>query len=280
MKRFCKRIYELFKTAFNLIVSLLSIFLFSSFACNKQIKKQREKREHKNCILMGNGPSLPALLNYYKDMEDKDYFAVNFMCLSDLFFQYKPSRYIILDPIYFKEDYIEKVQKTIDVLNETDWNMTLYIPHGYRNSKFARSITNDKIEIINYNHTPIDVTDKIDRFFFKRNLGMPWPENIIIAAIFEAINLGYEAIHLLGTEQSWLKLLRVDDNNNVTISLQHYTVTDVGKSEYLHTFLLSQARSFRSNVRLSVYAKSVGVDIINHTPESYLDAYRKDIPSI
>ena len=230
---------------------------------------------------MGNGPSLPALLEHYKKMDDIDYFALNGYCLTDLYSKYHPSYYIILDPIFFKADYNTTVKKIVDSLNKTEWPMTLFAPSNYKKAKMFRDICNKNISVEWFNYTPIDICKTIDHFFFKYNLGMPCPETVVIAAIFEAINMKFETIHLFGVEHSWLKFLSVDNDNVVSISLQHHnTGTDVDRSKRLHTFLYSQARAFRSNVRLAEYANYRNVNIINHTPGSYLDAYKKQIPEI
>jgi hypothetical protein len=45
----------------------------------------------------------------------------------------------------------------------------------------------------------------------------------------------------------------------------------------LSEFLLSQASVFSSHMRLQKYAKAQGNLIINHTPDSYIDAYERAI---
>lgn len=283
MKELCVYLYNTVAVLLKFIVSALSVLLFSSFRANNAMAEIRRKITRHECVVFGNGPSLGKLINHYSDLiHDSDVIALNYFCNTHFFRVVKPQYYILLDPQLFAKPYIPDVQMLIENISSIDWDMILFLPTKNRRSGIENEIKNNRVRICYYNSTPVEVCASIDKFFFKFNLGMPWPETVIVAAIFQMINLHYDVIHLFGVEQSWLKMIRVDDNNHLTIGLEHfYGVTDEDKSKkYLHVFLESQARAFKSNVRLSEYAESIGVKVINHTPNSYLDAYKKQIPEL
>lgn len=283
MKKVCVFLYSVVGLFFKFVVAVLSVLLFSSFGVNRTINRIRKSKSKKECVVFGNGPSLAKLIDHYSElMANYDAIALNYFCNTDLFYRVKPSYYILLDPALFEYPFDSAVKTMIDRFNSVNWQMILFLPIKNKRSPVINEIKNGNVHICFYNSTPIEVNRTIDHFLFKFNLGMPWPETVVIAAIFQMINLHYDVIHLYGVEQSWLKLIHIDDNNQLTIGLEHYYgVTDEDKStKHLHDFLESQARAFKSNVRLSKYAKSVGVQIINHTPNSYLDAYERQIPNL
>lgn len=283
MKKVCVFLYSVVGLFFRFVVAVLSVFLFSSFGTNRNLNRIRKSKSRKECVVFGNGPSLSKLIDYYSEMMcNYDTIALNFFCNTDLFNRVKPTYYILLDPALFEYPYDSDVKTMIDRFNSVRWNMILFLPVKNKRSSIVKDVNNSFVHIYFYNSTPIEVNNGIDHVFFKYNLGMPCPETVVIAAIFQMINLHYDIIHLYGVEQSWLKMIHIDNDNRLTVGLEHfYGVTDEDSSKrFLYEFLESQARAFKSNVRLSKYAEYLGVKIVNHTPGSYLDAYQKQIPTI
>jgi hypothetical protein len=92
-----------------------------------------------------------------------------------------------------------------------------------------------------------------------------------------AIKLQYEICHLYGVEHSWLKDLKINDKNQVTVGLEHFykdsNLTD--EKRVLSEFLLSQVRLFKSHMKLQNYSHYLGIKILNHTSGSYIDAYER-----
>ena len=265
------------------VVSLLSVLLFSSFKCNKTINRCRLSHKKSNeCILMGNGPSLSTFLENMDEEENgKEVFAINFFCSTDYFDKVKPSYYALLDPLIFEQSstLAPKVQELIIKFNDIFWQMVLFVPSDFRKSFLVKRLNNENLTIVPFNPIPIKGFSGLENFIFRMNLGMPVPETVINAAIFIAINMKFERIHLYGVEQSWLKHLHVSNENEVRVGLPHfYRGSDnTRENRTLSEFLLSQASVFSSHMRLQKYAKAQGSHILNHTPNSYIDAYERAI---
>lgn len=285
MKNNLKKIFLFYIYTFETLVSLLSVLFFSSFRCNKLIKQSRNGYKKSNeCIIMGNGPSLSCLLdNNVEETLDKDIFAVNFFCTTEHFEILKPSFYVLLDPLLFARSAPEamgtKINELVVKLNAISWKMVLFIPYRFKDSLLQKRLKSENIISTPFNYTPISGFKGIENYLFNRNLGMPLPETVINATIFLSLTMKFNTIHLYGVEQSWLKYLSVNNENKVTVGLPHfYTGSDkTGENRSLSEFLFSQAKVFKSHMRLNEYAKHEGIRILNHTPNSYIDAYERVI---
>jgi len=283
MKYVLLETYNFSKKTFNTLVSVLSVLFFSSFTCHRGIEKcKKRQKSHDECIVMGNGPSLSDFLdNNINETAQKQMFAVNFFCNSHYFEQIKPSLYILLDPNLFSSPYKNSLKKNIEELitrfNKISWEMNLFLPYKAKKSSFTKQINNKNINIIFFNNTPVEGFRLIEDLLFKRNLGMPMPQTVINAAIFIALNLRFKVVHLCGVEQSWLKYLSISNNNEVRVGLNHfYKGSDkTGENRTLSEFLLSQVAVFKSHMRLQEYSCKNGLLILNHTPGSYIDAYKR-----
>lgn len=278
MKDNLKKIYIYTSTVFTTIVSLLCVLLFSSFGANKMMRRcVRKHKSFDDCVVLGNGPSIKSLFDTdYSQLANKNIFVVNFFCLTDYFDLIKPNFYTLLDPNIFRGR-LPNLDALVEKLNAISWEMVLFVPVSYKKSEFLTRLTNSKLIIIPFNSTPVSGLQTIENFLFKNNLGMPMPQTVINAVIFLAINLGHNVINLYGVEQSWLKHLSVDNNNKITVGLPHfYSGSDVtSENRSLCAFLLSQAATFKSHMRLQDYAQHNGQRILNHTPGSYIDAYER-----
>jgi hypothetical protein len=282
MKFLFKKLYFYYNIIIDTLVSIISILFFSSFSSRKSMFLCSIKyKRNDECIVMGNGPSLSDLMTLYNfQFVNKDVLAVNFFCFSDFFLTVKPSFYVLLDPDLFNncsDKLMESnIRDFIEKINRVSWDMALFIPSGKRNSLIINSLKNDKIDVIEFNSTPISSgIAELDNFLFKNNLGMPMPQSVIIAGVFLALNLKYKKCHLFGVEQSWLKHLSINNNNEILVGLNHFYPSSgvVDETRSLSEFLLSQSILFRSHNKLNEYAEYLGSSIINHTPESYIDAY-------
>ena len=240
----------------------MSILTFSFYRAGKGIKECIEDfKGQKECVILGNGPSINELFeSQYDLLFDKDVFVVNYFCLTDYFENIKPKFYTLMDPgvfeMNFSEEYGDLPSKLLKCLNKIDWDMVLFIPSQFSKSKLVKLLTNKKIKIVKINSTPILPSfDVVDHALFNLNLGMPTSETVINAVIFIAINMQYDCIHLHGVEQSWLKDLSVNEKNEVNVGLPHFykgpkKLLRHPSLKNLSTFLRSQATCFESHLRL------------------------------
>ena len=99
-----------------------------------------------------------------------------------------------------------------------------------------------------------------------------------------ALLCGYNKIYVAGADHSWTKTLSVDDNNNVVSIQPHFYREDEKEvkrvnTEYmhypLHQILYSFYVAFRSYHTIERFARHINRQIINITPESFIDAFTR-----
>lgn len=272
------------------MLALIKVILLSKFKTS--IKYSIKDRD---LVILGNGPSLIDLLDKgQKFFEDKDLICVNFFPLSNYFVTTKPSIFITSAPELWFDNvddiYLEKSEKLFKALGEkTQWPLKLFIPFSARKSGSWEShiSNNDNIEIVYFNDIGVEGFQSLIFWFFKKNLTMPRPHNVLIPAIFNAINMGYQNIYLWGAENNQFLEMSVDDQNNALIRQKHFYDSSnvqakimkkagIGKRrvhEILHKFMLS----FEGYHIIRKYADNRGVRVINQTPDSMIDAFDREV---
>lgn len=237
-------------------------------------------------IVMGNGPSLRHTIDDDLEMLMRyDRMAVNFAANSDEYKRLRPNHYILADPHFFTnlnaEDKDKNVKRLWDNIRTTDWEMALHVPAKHR-SVIGEMELPENISISYYNLTPGEGLPMITYPLFSAGLAMPRPRNVMIPAIMEAIRAGYRRIVLVGADHTWHQSLWVDDENRV-VSVQPHFYKDKSDEldrvakEYagykLHDILSSLTIAFRSYHQIKGYAAKRGVEVINATPGSMIDAF-------
>lgn len=272
------------------MLALIKVILLSKFRT-----KLKYSIKDRDLVILGNGPSLSDLLDKgQKFLEDKDLICVNFFPLTNLFEHLKPSFYITAAPELWLEDvddiYLIKRDQLFKALGEkTQWPLKLLIPFSARNSgSWELHISNNiNIEIVYFNDTGIEGFQSLSFWFFKKNLAMPRPHNVLIPSIFNATNMGYQNIYLWGAENNQFLEMSVDENNNAFMHQKHFydkasSKPRLGKKlgkgqrrvhEILHKFMLS----FEGYHIIREYADNRGARVINQTPDSMIDAFDREV---
>lgn len=274
----------------NTVLSLLSVIKIAVLSAFN-IKLPYSAKKNQECVILGNGPSLNKSLQELEfKFPEKDLICVNYFAETPFYTTLKPPLYILNAPEMWLEDVDEDYYKKSDKLfttiaEKTSWNLALLIPTPAKNyDRWKRKIaTNSFIEVYYFNTTPIDGFDKFKKFCFEKNLGMPRPHNVLIPSIMLSINLSYKKIYLLGAEHSWLKEIWVNDSNEVLLTQKHFydegsakalPMNKLGKgSRKLHEVLIKFVYAFQGYFELKSYAETHNIQILNATPESYIDAF-------
>lgn len=238
-------------------------------------------------LILANGPSLNKTIEDGNDfLKGKTLLAVNFFVNSPRFAELRPELYLIADPLFWLVP--EKRQQLFGGLAEkTTWPMTLFIPRRALKNKEWKPLLggNSQIKIVVYNTTPIEGFQGFCNWVFHKGWGVPRPHNVLIPSIAVGLRLQFKKIYLAGADHSWLPEIRVTDDNVVLMHQKHFydqgtSKADTVKQEnlqsaHIYTILYHMYVSFKSYHILEAYAQWLGKEIINITPGSYIDAFRR-----
>ncbi len=235
-------------------------------------------------VILGNGPSLSdTILHHKKLIQEMPSMAVNFSANTPEFRELKPQYYLLMDPHFFSDSNEGALGELWDNFSKVDWDMTLIVPARYLRS-VRRRITNSHISVSGINALAADGWKWLRHILFNLKLGMARPRNVLIPAITSAVWLGYRRIYVVGADHSWLEGLSVTDKNEVVSIQKHYyadsdkelsRVAQVYKDVRLHQVLESMVTAFRSYHIIRKWTDSINVEIINATPQSMIDAFKR-----
>jgi len=236
----------------------------------------------KDLVILGNGPSLTQMLqdkNFF--LENKDLMVVNKASISGYYEQIHPNYYLLMDPLFFQPG--ETMEQTIlSIVKKTTWSMNLFVPIKARSQKIWQSYIqqNKNITLRWFNATPIEGFQSLAFNSYKKGWGMPRPRNVLIPCMMVGLRMNYSRIYLAGAENSWLKEIWVDDDNKVNMDLAHFydkksTERKVSPLK-LHEILESMVIAFKSYHSVEKFSKSQGMEIINITEGSYIDAFSRE----
>lgn len=241
-------------------------------------------------IVMGNGPSLRDSIDDYAGvLESHPLLSVNFAPLTPEFFTLRPEIHVLADDVFFNPSANGNVDDMWERLGKVDWKITLYVPVAQRKFMEIQNLPPNVI-IKYFNLTPATGWRWLAHRLYKLGLAMPRPRNVLIPAVMCAIREGFKRIVLIGADHSWSKTLWVTDENLVVSVQPHFykdnekereRVESLYKGIRLHQIYESFAIAFRSYFAVKEYAGSQGVEILNATPGSFIDAFpRISLPEV
>ncbi|MDE6297838.1 MAG: hypothetical protein K2L89_08320, partial [Muribaculaceae bacterium] len=243
--------------------------------------------EDESLVILANGPSLNSMVSEHRDfLKGKTLMAVNLCATSPIYSQLRPQLYIIADPLFWIVD--EKREALFgSIAEKTDWPMTLFVPaRALSDHKWRPMLEkNHNVSVAIYNTTPVEGFPAFERWAYRKGLGMPRPHNVLIPAISVALRLPFKKIYLAGADHSWLPEISVTDDNEVLMHQKHFYDKDSSKADtvkkenldsaHLHTILYHMHVAFKAYFTLRDYAASLGKEIINITPGSFIDAFKR-----
>ncbi len=291
MKQLLKKLLNSIKLFFDTFVSIIDVLCFGHpFA-----KKPKINRTSESAAVLANGPSAKDIIkNQPELLTSCDLIAMNDAAVSEDFDWLKPRYYILLDPAYFggawlcdneltENHYDEVLDKLFAKLYGVKWEMTLFLPFNKKADVLIKKFQNhDFVKIERYNVGRVQGFTNYCMWALKHGLGLPSSRNIVIPTILQMINAEYKNIYLYGAELSGLKYMDVDIKTGLLFKKdRHFYCEDsmryYGKGTYL-VHLESLAEMLRGINLLSVYAKKRGVNVVNRTKGSFIDAFEYENP--
>ncbi|NDW12172.1 hypothetical protein D0T50_04610 [Bacteroides sp. 214] len=264
-------------------LSIVKIILQSKW--NTKLPSGFDNQEE--LLILANGPSLNKTIEESAHfLQNKSLLAVNFFATSPLYEKIQPHFYLIADPLFWIVP--EKRESLFTALAErTTWKLSLFMPvRAYRNKAWQPILAkNPNISIYKYNTTPIEGFQGLCNIIFKKGLGVPRPHNVLIPSIAMGLRLSFKKIYLAGADHSWLPEISVTDDNVVLMHQKHFYDQKTSKPDTLLQENLSHPRlytvmyhlhvTFKSYFVLKAYAEKLHKEIINVTPGSYIDAFKR-----
>jgi len=282
-----QKITYFFNELFQTLFSIGKVLILSKWF----VKLKRQGLEEKDCVILGNGPSLiKDFENNWNFITSHKKMCVNLFAFSKEYEIVKPDYYILAAPEFWLKNtidlhIIQRNKLAKEITEKTSWPMKLIVPFTARNSvMYEKLFSNNNIQPIFFNSTPIEGFIPIINRLYKNNLGMPRPHNVLIPTIFIAINIGFKNIYLFGADHSWHEDIKVDEMNKVTVNHQHFFEQKEvrmpmykldGKEYFLHDVFRKFFYAFRGYFILKSYADYLKVNIYNASSKSYIDAFEK-----
>lgn len=253
--------------------------------------------EGEECVILGNGPSLKDSLSgeTLEFIKNKKKFCVNESVISDEFLELKPDYVVFVDPYYWAKNTAEPFhsmyQKAAGVFLKSNWKIKIFMPEMAREWNFFIDIPNKNknIEIVYFNTRESKLKNEKKKFFeYKHNLSSPRMQNVLIACLYLALNIGFEKIYLFGADHSWHESIHIREDNVLCYKDRHFydkeeveSYTPVYKNpECTKTFSMAElftAFGFKyiTYEELERYSKDLGAKIYNASKISYIDAFER-----
>lgn len=272
-----------FQDLFQTLVSLLRISLLGSVKVARTSRRYPSLKENTSCCVLGTGPSLKDDFdNERVRTGEVDIMCVNMFCSSPLFKTLKPRFYFLIDGAYFApktERHKQMVKTIIDVFNDVDWEMYLFVSaSAVSGGNLLKGINNPRIQIKRLNSAEFGGFVGLRHWIYRHRLGMPRCQTVINFALCAAINMGYDNIYLYGADHTWTRDLFVDEDNVVCYGDRHVynkDLTVVKKEGSFARLLDSFSSMFKSHYMIEKYAMATGTKIWNCSSDSFLDAYER-----
>lgn len=284
---FAEKFQHFVSQLFSSIGTVLKVILRS------KLRIQLPSIKNERLIIMGNGPSMKEVIHKHAEqLVGKNLWAVNYFGNSDLFELVKPNYYLIVGPEFWREGVREqniRLRKILfdNFISKTKWSMQIFLPAEAFKSAFLKEYLdkNEHLSFHPFNTTPVEGFDFLTHSFYRFNLGMPRPHNVIIPSLMVALNLGFKNIFLTGVEHSWLPTISVNDNNEVLHLNKHfYDPSDLKNHKMyllgirprrLHEVLHKLMLAFKGYFTIRDYAETMDAKIHNTTPKSFIDAFER-----
>ncbi len=250
----------------------------------------------KEVVVFGSGPSLLDSLknDNLHFINSKIKICVNEFLHSHYFEELKPEFVFFADPAYWcrnlSEELVERYAINHEKLLGASWEIAVFMPNNARSWNFFSDIpSKNKYVNIYYFNTDVSNDEDVYKKFesYKINKSMPRLQNVLVAALYCAVNIGFSKIYLLGADHSWHESIYVTDENIVCYKDSHFydkkenSYTPVWKNgEHTETFTMAElfeafSFKYKAYLELNQYANFMKSKIYNASSKSCIDAFER-----
>lgn len=244
-------------------------------------------------LLLATAPEVKNFFDYEtvrNQFKDYDLAFINYMIYYSQreAFLYKPKYIILLDPIFYQDDYygvgepnLEK-NKVVEVLEKIDWECFLIT------SVLADfGLKNKKVKYIHLSCFCFPFKKWVVPFY-KRNLLNMGIFNVMQGAIYFAVTFGYKKIAILGCayqpaercmKEEGLYIYGYSHYYNLERTCEFIPIErlEERKSSFLADALERGRKSLSCFWDLKNYARCQGAEIVNYTEGSAIDAFKSGV---
>uniref|UniRef100_UPI004048EAAF 6-hydroxymethylpterin diphosphokinase MptE-like protein n=1 Tax=Algoriphagus sp. TaxID=1872435 RepID=UPI004048EAAF len=190
---------------------------------NKKVNYISGNRENSKALVFGNGPSLKEfLIEFQFKFDNCDIFVCNAFAISSHYEELKPSKYVLLDPLYFDfndsrvvNNEVNVIQTWEAILSKTTWPLTLYtslFDKDLISIIKEKLLKNKNIELINIH--PLKFISKNRYTYYSKGLGLIGGITVTHFSVQIAILSRYEEVFMCGVDLDWIENMNYDDNKH------------------------------------------------------------------
>ncbi|WP_231839321.1 6-hydroxymethylpterin diphosphokinase MptE-like protein [Bdellovibrio bacteriovorus] len=216
----------------------------------------RGKHRGQSCIIFGNGPSLKSF--DVGQVKDNVVFVVNYFYKNTILPDIRPDYYALVDELFYGGE-IGATQKAIAKYPNC---VFLFKSKCLRNPYLRKFVGGAGRSIVTFNQKALIGGDV--RYDMTKNFTASI--NVVNHCIQVALDMGFDRIYLVGC----------DFNSFTSSKMQHFYDNESDeKSLSLGDELKFYAEVCYHHYALNKIAQEKGIQIINATPGSLLDAYKR-----
>lgn len=238
-----------------------------------RLKREEIKAEPIHVVM--NAPSLKNSKFFIKEHPGKVLMANSAIChLSD--FEVFPDYYCLADSAYYEVP-LPSTLAVLDMLKEYKKDLIIFLP-SYFPHDFSSKL-NHEVRIVNATALPHYYSTGTMVKTLTKNSASPDYINVSILGLYVALQLGYKEIYLHGCDLNILGTVQMNVDNQWFVNDDHcYGEKEnvVNASKYTLGFCLEcDARAHKNLGILRKYADACGAEIINMSPNSWVECFRK-----
>ena len=155
------------------------------------------------------------------------------------------------------------------MISKTDWKLNLFVPINKHKSEFVKKVKKNIYINLNYfeNSPIIGGNIFLNNFIYKYNLANPLYQNVLVAAIFQAIKFGYKKIIIYTEDPHFYK-----NPNQKSIILRN----PQGEPLRIFEFFQTQSRLSKIYLSLNSFSKTKNCEILNLSEKTWIDAFKRN----
>ena len=284
-------INDYLKSFLDILIILITLFKSKIKNIFTPLRISFENKKNKECIILGNGPSLNNDIEHLNNIDHvSDLFVVNYFARSEFFHTLKPSQYFFSDKMFWSNELLDKVKYdnefVFEILQSVDWKINILCPvegFNYINKKLSKN-QNLSIKIIPIRYSNLLLKESTYYAIKNRYFSIP-NVNSVITLLWMSIFMNYNKITLYGCDFSAFKDIMVDQKTNeIIVSTKHFYGNSFAeknagkkyveqKDKPLSVRIFQVYRCFNLLDILAEISKDLNIEVINGSSFSFIDSF-------